>query len=134
VKSIEVLHPSFAVYAAVTLVALVVVIGLIATSPGVARHLPRLGKCAVLGAAAAAALDIFVDTKRHAALVTSAAKPASGHHLSTTYILADGFAFTFLIVTVVTFIIATVVARRRRAPAPWQAPARPRAGAGTWLS
>lgn len=132
-KSTEVLHTSFAVFAAVTVVALVVIIGLIATHPGVARHLPRLGKCAAFGVAAAAALDIFVDTKRHAALVASAAKPANGHHLSTTYILADGFAFTFLIVTVVAFAVATVVARRR-APASWRAPARPRTGAGTWLS
>jgi hypothetical protein len=133
VKSVEVLHPSFAVFAAVTVAAVVVVIGLIATSPAVARHMPRLGKCAAFGAAAAGALVWFLDAKRHAALVASAAKPASGHHLSTTYILADGFAFTFLIATVVAFAIATVVARRR-APASWRAPARPRTGAGTWLS
>ena len=132
-KSVEVLHTSFAVFAAVTVVAVVVVAGLIATSPGVARHMPRLGKCAALGAAAGGALVWFVDAKRHAQLLASAAKPASGHHLSPAYILADGFAFTFLIVTVVAFIIATVVARRR-APAPWRAPARPRTGAGTWLS
>ena len=133
-KSIEVLHASFAVYAAVTVAALVVVTGLIATSPGVARHMPRLGKCAVFGAAVAGALVWFVAARRHAALVASAARPAGGHHLSTAYILADGFAFTFLIVTVAAFIVATVAARRRRrAPAPWQ-PGRPRAGAGTWRS
>lgn len=127
------LHTPFAVYAVVSVVALAVVIGLIATSPGVARHIPRLGKCAVFGAAAAGALVWFVDTKRHARLAAQAAKPANGHHLSAGFILADGFTFTFLIVTVVTFAIATVVARRR-APAFGRLPSRPRAGAGTWRS
>lgn len=132
-KSIEVLHPSFAVYAAVTVAGLVAVIGLIVASPGVARHMPRLGKCAVLGAAVAGALVWYVDARRHPQLAAQAAKPAGGHHLSAAYILADGFAFTFLIVTVVAFAVATVVARRR-APALGQSQARPRAGAGTWLS
>jgi hypothetical protein len=121
------------VYAAVTVIGLVAVIGLAVASPGVARHMPRLGKCAVLGAAAAGALVWFVDAKRHARLAAQAAKPAGGRHLSVAFILADGFAFTFLIVTVAAFAVATVVARRR-APAPGQFPARPRAGAGTWLS
>jgi hypothetical protein len=127
----KVLHTSFAVYVVVAAVALAVVIGLIARSPGVARHMPRLGKCAVFGAVAAGGLVWFADAKRHAALVASAAKPVSGHHVTTAYLLADGFAGTFVIVTVVTFAIATWVARRR-APAFGRVPSRPRAGAGTW--
>jgi len=133
VKAIEVLHTSFAVYAVVTALAAAVVIGLVVTSPGVARHMPRLGSCAAFAAVAAAALDIYVDTKRHAQLVAEVARPASGHHVTAGYLLADGFAGVFLIVTVVTFAIATLVARRR-APASWRAPARSRTGAGTWLS
>ena len=136
-KAIEVLHTSFAVYAAVTAVALaVVVIGLVVTSPGVSRHMRRLGKCALLGALAGLALVDYVDTKRHAQLLAEAAKPLPhGGHLSVSSLLADGFAGTFLIVTVAAFTVATLVARRhRRTPASWQAPARPRAGAGTWRS
>jgi hypothetical protein len=133
VKSIEVLHASFAVFTAVTVIALAVVIGLITTSPGVARHMPRLGKCAVFGAAAAGALVRWVDARRHAQLAAQAAKPVNGQHLSAAYILADGFAFTFLIVTVAAFAVATVVARRR-APALRRVPSRPRAGTWTWPS
>jgi hypothetical protein len=134
VKAIEVLHTSFAVYAAVTGVAAVVVIGLIAASPGVSRHMPRLGKCALLGALAGGALIVYVDTKRHAQLLAAAAKPLPhGRHLSVSSLLADGFAGTFLIVTMAAFIIATLVARRRAA-ASWQAPVRSRAGAGMWPS
>ena len=133
-KAIEVLHTSFAVYAAVTAAAVAVVIGLVVTSPGVTRHLPRLGKCALLGALAGVALIVYVDTKRHAQLLAAAAKPLPhGRHLSVTGLLADGFTGTFLIVTVAAFIIATLAARRR-APASWQAPSRPRAGTGTWPS
>jgi hypothetical protein len=130
VKAIEVLHMSFAVYAAVTVVAIVVILGLIVTSPGVARHMPRLGKCAAFGAAAALALDIYVDTKRHARLVAEAAKPVSGHHVTTVYLLACGFAGTFLIVTVAAFAVATLAARRR-APVRRPVAGRPHAGAGT---
>ena len=132
-KSIEVLHPSFTVFAVVTALGLAVIIGLVVTSQGVARHMPRLGKCAVLGAAAAGILVWYVGARRHTQLAAQAAKPVNGHHLSAAYILADGFAFTFLIVTVVAFAVVTVVARRR-APAPGHTPSRPRAGAGTWLS
>jgi hypothetical protein len=132
VKEIEVLHASFGAYVAVTAIAVVVIIGLVVTNPGVARHLPRLGKCAAFAAFAALALDIYADTRRHAQLVAEAARPVNGHHVTAGYLLADGFAGTFLIVTVVTFAIATVVARRR-APAFGRVPARPRAGAGTWL-
>jgi hypothetical protein len=134
VKSIEVLHASFAVYVAVTGVALVVVIGLIAASPGVSRHLPRLGKCALLGALAAGALIVYVDTRKHAQLLAAAAKPLPhGRHLSVSGLLADAFAATFLIVTVLAFVLATLVARRR-APAVLQVSARSRAGAGMWPS
>jgi hypothetical protein len=131
VKSIEVPHVSSAVFAAVTVIALAVITGLIVTSPGVARHMPRLGKCAVFGAAAAGALVWYVDARRHAQLAAQAAKPVNGQHLSAAYILADGFAFTFLVVTVVTFAIVTVVARRR-APALGRAAPHPRAGGGMW--
>lgn len=135
-KAIEVLHTSFAVYAAVTAVALAVVAGLVVTSPGVSRHMRRLGKCALLGALAGLALVDYVDTKRHAQLLAEAAKPLPhGGHLSVSSLLADGFAGTFLIVTVAAFTVATLAARRhRRTPASWQAPGRPRAGAGTWRS
>ena len=138
-KAIEVMHTSFGVYAAVTVIAVVIVIGLIATSPGVTRHLPRLGKCAAFGAAAAIALDVYVDTKRHAQLAAEAAKPVNGHHVTTGYLLACGFAGAFLIVTTVTFAIATVVARRRarsirRASASWQLPSRPPSRARSWPS
>jgi hypothetical protein len=134
VKAIEVLHTSFAVYAAVTAGALAVVIGLIAASPGVSRHVPRLGKCALLGAVAGGAVIVYAGTRRHAQLLAAAAKPLPhGRHLSVSGLLADGFAGTFLIVTVAAFIIATLAARRRT-PAPRRVPARPRAGAGTWPS
>jgi hypothetical protein len=136
VKAIEVLHTSFAVYAAVTAVALAVVAGLVVTSPGVSRHMPRLGRCALLGALAGLALVDYADTKRHVQLAAEAAKPMPhGGHLAVSSLLADGFAGTFLIVTVAAFTVATLAARRRRrAPASWQAPGRPRAGAGTWRS
>jgi hypothetical protein len=134
VKAIEVLHISFAVYVAVAAGALAVVIGLIAASPGVSRHMPRLGKCALLGAVAGAALIVYADSKRHAQLLAAAAKPLPhDRHLPVPGLLADGFAGVFLIVTVATFIIATLAARRRT-PAPRRVPARTRAGAGTWPS
>ena len=129
-KSIQVLHTSFAVYAGVATAALAVVIGLVVTSPGVTRHLPRLGKCVLLGALAGLALVVYVDTDRHAQLLAAA---AHGRHLSVSGLLADGFAGTFLIVTVVVFTVATLAARRR-ASGSWQAPSRPRAGAGMWPS
>jgi hypothetical protein len=133
VKSIEVLHTSFAVYAGVAAAPLAVVIGLMAASPGVTRHLPRLGKCAAFGAAAAGALVWWVSAKRHAQLAAQAARPVHGHHVTTAYLLAHGFAAAFLIAIAAAFTIATLVARRRP-PAPGRAPARPRAGAGTWPS
>jgi heme O synthase-like polyprenyltransferase len=132
VKSIEVLHTSFSVYAGVLAVAVVVVAVLAVTSPGARRLMPRLGKCATVGALAAAALVAFVDTKRHAQLVKQAARPVSGHHVTVAYLLANGFAAAFLAVTVVTFTIVTLAARRPPAPRP--VTDRPRAGAGTWRS
>jgi hypothetical protein len=119
VKSLQVVHPSFGVYVGVLVAALVVIAGLAAASPGVKGHLPRLGKCAIAGVAAATALVVYVDRKHHAQLVASAARPAGGHRLSVAYILADGFAFTALVVTVVLFAVVTLAARgrrRRRAP------------------
>lgn len=113
-KSIEVLHPSFPVYVGVLVTGLVVIAGLVATGPRVSGHLRRLGKCAIAGVAAATALVAYVNGKHHAQLVASAARPAGGHRLSVTYILADGFAFTALVVTVVLFAVVTLAARRRR--------------------
>jgi hypothetical protein len=116
-KSIEILHPSFGVYAGVLVAGLVVIAGLVAASPRVSGHLRRLGKCAIAGVAAATALVVYVNSKHHAELVASAARPVNGHRLSVAYILADGFAFTALVVTVVLFTVATLAARRRRVPA-----------------
>jgi hypothetical protein len=132
VKSIEVVQTSFAVYVAV-IVAVVVVAVLGVTGPGARRPMARLGRCAIGGAAAAAALAWYADTRRHAQLVKQAARPANGHHLTVAHVLADGFAATFLIVTVAAFIVATLAARRR-APAAWRPPARTRAGTRTWPS
>ena len=133
-KSLEVLHTSFAVYCGVIVVTLLFLIGLEVTRPGARGYLSRLGRCAIAGALAAAALDIFVDTKRHAQLVKEAARPINGHHVTTTYLLADGFVFVFVIVTVLGFIAATMAARRRPRPAPRASAGRPRAGAGMWPS
>lgn len=122
-KSIEVLHPSFPVYAGVLVAGLVVIAGLAAASPRVSGHLRRLGKCAIAGVAAATALVAYVNGKHHAQLAASAARPGSGHPLSVAYILADGFAFTALVVTLVLFAVVTLAGRRRRqAPQPvaWQ--------------
>jgi hypothetical protein len=133
VKSIEALHTSSGVYAGVLAVAAVVVVVLAASGPGGRRLLPRLGRCAMVGAAAAGALVWFADARRHAQLVKQAAVPVNGHHETVAHLLADGFAGAFLIVTVVSFVIASLAARRH-APAPGRVPARPRAGAGTWPS
>jgi hypothetical protein len=124
VKSIEVLHPSFAVYAGVLVAALVVVGVLVATSPRVSGHVRRLGRCAIAGVAAATALVVWADSKRHAQLAAAAAKPANGHHLTVGHLLADAFVFTALIVTVVIFTAVTLMARRRSAAAPVRASAR----------
>ena len=59
-KSLQVLHPSFAVYAGVLVTALVVIGGLVVTSRGVHGHLVRLGKCAIAGVIAATALIVTV--------------------------------------------------------------------------
>jgi hypothetical protein len=131
VKSIEVLHTSFAVYAGVAAAALAVVAVL--ALAGARRLAARLGKCAIIGAAAAGVLVWFADTRRHAQLVKQAARPVNGHHVTTAYLLADGFTAAFVIVTVGAFIIATIAARRST-PVLGRAPARPRAGAGTWPS
>jgi hypothetical protein len=119
-------HPSFGVYVAVLVTALVVIAGVAVTSRGVKGHLPRLGKCAVAGAAAATALVAWAGARRHAQLAAAAARPANGHRLSVAFILADGWVFTALAVTVVLFAVATLATRRRRAPASARpAPRRP---------
>ncbi len=64
-KAIEILHPSFAVWCGVLAAALVVIAGLVVTSPGVHGHLARLGKCAIAGVIAATALVVYVDSKHH---------------------------------------------------------------------
>ena len=97
-KSIEVLHPSFAVYAGVLVAALVVIGALVVTSPGMHGHLARLGRCAIAGAIAATALVAWVDSKHHAQLVAAAARPVNGHPLSVGYLLADGWTATALVV------------------------------------
>jgi hypothetical protein len=129
VKSIEVLHTSFGVYAGVTAAAVAVVAVLALT--GARRLAARLGKCAVVGAAAAGGLVWFAATRRHAQLVRQAARPVNGHHVTPGYLLADGFTAAFVIMTVLAFIIATIVARRST-PMLGRAPSRPRAGAGMW--
>jgi hypothetical protein len=113
VKSLEVLHPSFAVYVGVLVAALVVIGAVALTSPGAHGHLVRLGKCAIAGVIAATALVIYVDSKRHAQLVVAAARPVNGHPLPVAYLLADGFAGTALIVTVALFAVVTLAWRRR---------------------
>ena len=116
-KSPQVLHPSFGLYVGVIVAALVVIAGLAATSPRLRRPLVRLGKCAIAGVIAATALVVWADRKRHAQLAAAAARPVNGHPTSVAYLLADGFAGTALIVTVVLFAVVTLLARRRRAPA-----------------
>ena len=114
-KSLQVLHPSFAVYVVVLVAALVVIGGLVVTSRGVHGHLVRLGKCAIAGVIAAIALVVYVNSKRHAQLAAAAARPVHGHRVPLSYLLADGFAGTALIVTVVLFAVVTLAVRRRRA-------------------
>ena len=116
-KSLQVLHPSFAVYAGVLVTALVVIGGLVVTSRGVHGHLVRLGKCAIAGVIADTALVAWVTSKKHAHLAAAAARPVNGHRVPVSYLLADGFAGTALIVTVVLFAAVTLTARRRRTPA-----------------
>jgi hypothetical protein len=116
VKSLQVLHPSFAVYAGVLVAALVVIGGLVVTSRGAHGHLIRLGKCAMAGVIAAAALVVFVNSKKHAQLAAAAARSVNGHRQSVTYLLTDAFVFTAVLVTVTLFAVVTLVARRRQAP------------------
>ena len=72
----------------------------------------RFLKSLVAGAVIAAALVAFEDKFRRAALMASAAK--SGGHQTVTSILADGFVGTTLIAGLIVFVLATVLARRRR--------------------
>ena len=77
-KSLQVLHPSFAVYAGVQVTALVVIGGLVVTSRGVHGHLVRLGKCAIAGVIAATALVAWVASKKLAQLAAAAVRPVNG--------------------------------------------------------
>ena len=113
-KSLEVLHPSFAVYAGVLVAALVVIGAVAVTSPGAHGHMVRLGKCAIAGVIAATALVVWAASNRHAQLAAAAAaRPVNGHPLPVAYLLADGFAGTALIVTVALFAVVTLAWRRR---------------------
>jgi hypothetical protein len=112
---VQVLHPSFAVYVGVLVAALVVIGGLVVTSRGAHGHLVRLGKCVIAGVIAATALVVYVNSKRHAQLA-AAARSVNGHRQSITYLLTDAFVFTAVLVTVALFAVATLAARRRRAP------------------
>jgi hypothetical protein len=73
-----------------------------------------IGSLAV-GVAAAAALTGFAAKYRHAALVAAAARSQRhGDHQTVASILAAGFAGTTLAVAVVVFVVASVLAWRRR--------------------
>lgn len=88
----------------------------------------RLMGSAAAGAAVATALVVFEDKKRHVALAASAAK---SHHTQTVAsILASGFIFTTLVVGLIVYVLATVMAHRKRGAAgpSWQSSYR-RAGA-----
>ena len=67
------------------------------------------------GAVIAAVLVVFEDKYRHAALVASAAK--SGGHQTVASILAAGFVGITLIVALVVFVLATVLAAPPPGPA-----------------
>ncbi len=74
----------------------------------------RFGKSMLAGAAAGAALTWFETTRRHAALAAAVARPmAHGQHMSTTSILAAGFAATTLVVGLAVFAAATIYVRKR---------------------
>ena len=113
-KSLQVLHPSFAVYVGVLVTALVVIGGLVVTSRGVHGHLVRLGKCAIAGVIAATVLVVYVNSKKHAQLAAAAARSVNGHRQSVTYLLTDAFVFIAVLVTVALFAVVTLAARRRR--------------------
>jgi hypothetical protein len=90
----------------------------------------RLAVSLAAGAAVAGALVAWEDLHNHAALVAAAAAPEpKGEHLTAGSILATGGIFTFLVVALAVFVIATVLARRRSARAaatvPMYPPARP---------
>lgn len=90
----------------------------------------RLTSSLVFGVIVAAALTVFADKFRHAALMASAAK--SGGHQTVTSILADGFIGTTVGVTALVFVLATLGARRQRRAATRQATPPPRRRASAW--
>jgi hypothetical protein len=78
------------------------------------RAWPRLKWSAAAGLAAAVAVTVLVATVRQAALAKAAAQPpGNGQKLSPQFILASDFAVTFVAVTAIVFIAATVAAFRR---------------------
>lgn len=128
-------HEPFSLSVIVLLIAVGVIVLAVASSRRVRPHLPRLGASLGIGAVAAVALVAYVSTRRHAALVASAARPLhDGGHLSATFILADGFVFTMLAVGIIAFAVLTLAARsaaarrKRSEQAGRGAPAR----AGAW--
>jgi len=82
--------------------------------PSRPRAWPRLKWSAAAGLATAVAVTVLVATARHAALAKADAQPpGGGQKLSPQFILASDFAVTFVAVTVIVFIAATVAAFRR---------------------
>ena len=78
----------------------------------------RLAVSVAVGAVVAGGLVAWDDLHNHAALVASAAAPEpKGVHETVGSILAFGGIFTALVVTLVVFAVATLVARRRKARA-----------------
>ena len=76
----------------------------------------RLAVSLAVGAVVAGGLVAWDDLHNHAALVAAAAAPEpKGVHETVGSILATGGIFTFLVVAVVVFAVATVLARRRNA-------------------
>jgi hypothetical protein len=76
----------------------------------------RLAGSLAAGAVAAGILVAWEDLQNHAALAAAAAGPQpKGVHETVGSILATGGIFTALIVAVVVFAVATMVARRRSA-------------------
>ena len=88
----------------------------------------RLAGSLAAGAIIAGALVAWDGLHNHAALVAAAAAPEpKGVHLTAGSILADGGIFTFLVVAVLVFAIATLLARRKaRSAATLYPPVAPR--------
>ena len=84
--------------------------------PGTLGERRRLAVSLTAGALTAGALVAWDDLHSHAALVAAAAAPEpNGEHPTVGSILAYGGIFTFLVVALVVFTVASVAARRRKA-------------------